>query len=227
MPVLPGAAASPDERSPQAIAVRYLAEHGFEDTTTAHLADTIGMSRSTFFRRFGSKEDVVFADHDLALSGLQTMLDTSQASPAATIAAGTLEVSRVLTRDPITARMRSRLLRSTPLLRERELVITHRYERMFQRYLARVQAPGAPEWGSIAAAAAIVAVHNAALRRWMKFGDEHAFGDLETELRALLGKFAPWFGGSAASASVIVTSFAPGTDHAEVLRAVSEQLGRG
>ena len=38
---------------------------GYEQTTASALADAIGMSRSTFFRRFGSKEDVVFSDQDV------------------------------------------------------------------------------------------------------------------------------------------------------------------
>lgn len=214
----------PHESSPQATAVRYLTEHGYEKTTTSSLADAIGMSRSTFFRRFGSKEDVVFADHDFALSQLQEQLDASELSASETLARGTLEVSRVLTRDPITARMRSQLLRSTPLLRERELVITHRYERMFQRYLARVAAPGTPDWGSIALAAAVVAVHNAALRRWMKFDDAHAFGDLERELTALIARFDPWFGGERGASRVVVASFDADASPEEVLRAVAEQL---
>lgn len=205
--------------------MRYLTEHGYEQTTTSSLADAIGMSRSTFFRRFGSKEDVVFADHDLALSQLQEQLDTSDLTASETIARGTLEVSRVLTRDPVTARMRARLLRSTPLLRERELVITHRYERMFQRYLARVAAPGTPDWGPIAVAAAVVAVHNAALRRWMKLGDDHAFGGLTRELTALLAKFAPWFGGEAGASRVVVAAFEAGASPDDVLRAITDQLG--
>ncbi|MBP6685780.1 MAG: TetR family transcriptional regulator [Leucobacter sp.] len=210
--------------SPQATAVHYLMEHGYEQTTTSSLADAIGMSRSTFFRRFGSKEDVVFADHDYALSQLQEQLDESTLSAAETLARGTLEVSRVLTRDPVTARMRSQLLRSTPLLRERELVITHRYERMFQRYLARVAAPGTPDWGPIGLAAAVVAVHNAALRRWMKFDDSHAFGELERELTELIGRFGPWFGGERAESRVVVASFSADAAPDEVLRAIAAQL---
>lgn len=216
----------PSAPSPQATAVRFLTDHGYENTTTSSLADAIGMSRSTFFRRFGSKEDVVFADHDLALSQLQQQLDDSGLSPSETIARGTLEVSRVLTRDPVTSRMRSALLRNTPSLRERELVITHRYERMFQRYLARAAESGTPDWGPVALAAAVVAVHNAALRRWMKFGDTHAFGALERELTELIGRFGPWFGGERQSARVVVAAFGADASADDVLRAVSAQLGR-
>ena len=81
--------------APQAAAVRYLAEHGYEQTTAGALADAIGMSRSTFFRRFGSKEDVVFADHDLALSRLEQQLSSSNRAAYETIAIGTLEVTHL------------------------------------------------------------------------------------------------------------------------------------
>src|SRR5690606_37216965 len=113
-----------DERAaaaPQAAAVRYLAQHGYEQTTAGALADAIGMSRSTFFRRFGSKEDVIFADHDLALNRLQQQLASSAHTAYDSVAIGALEVTQVLTRDPEAARLRAELLRSTPALREREL----------------------------------------------------------------------------------------------------------
>lgn len=210
--------------SPQAAAVRYLAQHGYEQTTAGALADAIGMSRSTFFRRFGSKEDVVFADHDLALTRLQTFLLTSEKSPQESIAIGTLEVTHTLTHESEAARLRSELLRSTPALRERELVVTHRYERLFAEYLARVAAPGTPEWAPIALAAATVAVHNAALRRWLRQNDSRAFGALERELNDLMGRFAPWFGGERTASRIIVTSFAADASPEEVLKAVAAQL---
>lgn len=211
--------------APQAAAVRYLAEHGYERTTAGALADAIGMSRSTFFRRFGSKEDVVFADHDLALSRLQKQLSTSERPSPDTIAIGTLEVTHLLTRDPDAARLRSELLRSTPSLRERELVITHRYERVFGEYLSRTAAPGTPDWAPIALAAAVVAVHNAALRRWLRQNDSRAFGALERELTDLMARFSPWFGGEDRTSRVVVAAFDASTSPDEVLRAVAAQLG--
>lgn len=220
----------PTPVAPQAAAVRYLAEHGYEQTTASALADAIGISRSTFFRRFGSKEDVVFSDHDTALARLQQQLSTSDRPAHDAIAIGTLEVTRQLTRDPDAARLRSELLRSTPSLRERELVITHRYERLFADYLARVAIPGTPEWAPIALAAAVVAVHNAALRRWLRQGDSRVFGALERELTELMRRFAPWFGdetgenGGATSSRVIVASFDAAASPDEVLRAIRAQL---
>lgn len=211
--------------APQAAAVRYLAEHGYEQTTAGALADAIGMSRSTFFRRYGSKEDVVFADHDLALSRLQQQLSTSEHPSPDTIAIGTLEVTHLLTRNPDAARLRSELLRSTPSLRERELVITHRYERVFGEYLSRTAAPGTPDWAPIALAAAVVAVHNAALRRWLRQNDSRAFGALERELTDLMARFSPWFGGEDRTSRVVVAAFDAHTSPDEVLRAITAKLG--
>ena len=98
----------PAAAAPQAAAVRYLAEHGYEQTTASALADAIGISRSTFFRRFGSKEDVVFSDHDIALARLRQQLASSERLAHDSIAIGTLEVTHQLTRDPEAARLRAR-----------------------------------------------------------------------------------------------------------------------
>lgn len=214
----------PGDQQSQAAAVRYLAEHGYEETTATALADAIGMSRSTFFRRFGSKEDVVFADHDRALATLQAQLSTTSHSVQEALTSGTLEVTHLLTRNPEAATQRSTLLRNTPSLRERELVITHRYERIFVNFLNRTAAPGTPEWAPIALAAAVVAVHNAALRRWLKQQDPRVFSTLERELSELLSRFSPWFGGERGASRVVVTSFDPSTPQDEVLKAIAAQL---
>ena len=206
-------------------AVRYLAEHGYETTTAGELADAIGMSRSTFFRRFGSKEDVIFADHDVALSHLDGLLATTELPPDEAITRGTVEVMHRLIRDEDAARQRSDLLKQTPALRERELVITHRYERVFAGYLSRVAAPGTPPWAPIALAAGIVAVHNAALRQWLRQADARALGALERDLTELARRFAPWFGREGRASRVVVASFDADASPDEVLRAVAAQLG--
>ena len=197
-----------------AAAVRYLAEHGFESTTVGDLADAIGMSRSTFFRRFRSKEDVVFADHDLALARLEELLSDTELTPSEALSRSTVEVLHTLVRDTHAARLRWELLRQNPSLRERELVITHRYERVFVEYLERVAPPGAPQWAPVALAASLVAVHNAALRRWLR------------ELRELTAQFAPWFAESGGSRRVVVAVFDPGASSDEIAGAIEAQLGR-
>jgi AcrR family transcriptional regulator len=208
-----------------AAAIRFLAEHGFESTTAGELADAVGMSRSTFFRRFGSKDDVIFADHDLALARLGEFLGDTDAPAEEALTRATVDVLHLLTRDAEAAQLRSQLLRRTPALRERELVITHRYERVYTDYLSRVAAPGTPAWVPVALASAMVAVHNAALRSWLRDPDPRAASRLDDDLRALVSRFSPWLGGAeGGSARVVIAAFDADASPEEVLRAVEERL---
>lgn len=219
--------------SPEHFAVRHLAAHGFEATTATELADAMGMSRSTFFRRFGSKEGVIFADHDRALSRLEHLLADTALPPSTVVARSTLEVMRVLVSDPGTARLRWELLRQNPSLRERELVITHRYERVFADFLARTAVPGTPRWVPVALAAGLVSVHNAALRRWLRGSDPLALDSLERELHELVASFGTWFGDADAPGDasaghfsrIVVAAFDASASPEEVLRALAERLG--
>lgn len=175
-------------------AIRRLAEQGYESTTAEDLAEAVGMSRSTFFRRFGSKDDVIFADHDHALARLTEFLASTELPLGDAVIRGTLEVMHFLTRDADAARLRSDLLRRTPALRERELVITQRYERLFADHLGAHAPEGTPRWAIAAAAAGLVAVHNSTLRSWLHDPDPRLIGALDRELHELLARFSPWFG---------------------------------
>lgn len=210
-----------------AAAVRYLAEHGYDRTTAGDVADAIGMSRSTFFRRFGSKEDVVFYEHELALPRMQHHLEHSAGPIPETLATAILEVMHRLIRNGDAAKLRSELLRRNPSLRERELVITHRYERVSAGYLERVSAPGTPAWVPIALAAGLVAVHNAALRRWLRNSDSRVISELDGEIRALVGRFSPWLTSNAPSqhdSRVLVASFSSTSSPEEILQTIAAQL---
>ncbi len=55
-------------------AVDLFTRQGYEGTTVEEIADAAKVSRATFFRRFRSKEDVVFADHELLLEEVVVML---------------------------------------------------------------------------------------------------------------------------------------------------------
>ena len=194
---------SPSANSPLAIqdvssaVIQCITENGYEATTAGDLANALGMSRSTFFRRFKSKDDVVFADHDLALQQLEHSLTaqedaSNRADLTETLIAATAEVLHQLTRDPEAARMRFDLLRDTPPLRARELVITHRYERVFARFLTEALDPEAPSWAITSLAAGIVAVHNRVLRAWLRGDEPDAARAVVGELRGLTALYARW-----------------------------------
>ena len=209
-------------------AIRHLAERGYEATTAEALAAAVGMSRSTFFRRFGSKDDVVFADHDLALSRLETALEDTALSPADALVTSTTDVLRLLLRDPEAARLRFELMRVTPALRDRELVITHRYERVFTRYIREVQQPATPAWVASTLGASLVAAHNAALRAWLRGRVTDAATALTDDLRDLTRLYLPWLDndGLGAEHRVLVAVYDASGSPESVLEAVSERLRR-
>lgn len=206
-------------------AIRRLAEHGYDATTAEDLADAVGMSRSTFFRRFGSKDDVVFADHDHALARLEEFLGSTDAPPDEALVRGTADVLRHLARDPEAARLRFDLMRETPSLRDRELIITHRYERVFSRYLKGHLPEHAPTWVAGALAAVLVSVHNTTLRDWLRGGGD-APRAIEGNLAGAIRLFSPWLTpeGAPERKRVLVAVFdADGTPES-VLGAVAAQL---
>ncbi|MFP5313411.1 MAG: TetR/AcrR family transcriptional regulator, partial [Actinomycetes bacterium] len=163
---------------PVAATIQLLARQGFDATSVEELAEASGMSRSTFFRRFGSKEDVVFADHERTLRQVNERLAGSRLEPLSAVADAALLVFDHHLRNPDTSRARYGLLQAVPALRDRELVTSHRYERAFLQYLndklpqeahdVQDGQGGQPGYKAVAFAAAVVAVHNAFLRQWLR-----------------------------------------------------------
>src|ERR1700722_20624552 len=58
------------------------AERGYEQTTVDDITERAGVGRTTFFRHYRSKEDVIFPDHDLLLEQVRNRLHTSSHSTA-------------------------------------------------------------------------------------------------------------------------------------------------
>lgn len=240
----PAPAAQPSSAQGSAAAIRLLASRGYEATTAEDLADAVGVSRSTFFRRFGSKDDVIFADHDLALAALEEHLARTPLSPSEALITGTCDVLRLLIRDPEAARLRFALVRQHEQLKERELVITHRYQRVFARYLREQLDADAPTWVAATFAAALVALHNQTLRNWLRDDVADAPAALGAQLREVAALYRDWLtpaapsatvapaarvpdaGSSAGSGSrVVVAVYDTGSSADEVLAAVAAQLG--
>lgn len=187
------------------------------------------MSRSTFFRRFGSKDDVVFADHDQALATLEAFLASTDLLLPAALVQGTADVLRLLIRDPEAARLRFDLMRHTPALRDRELVITHRYERVFARTIRDRAPEGTPEWVAAALAASLVAVHNQTLRDWLRGRVTDAQGAATRDLRRAVALFegflTPDAGGE--RRRVVVAVYDAAGSPESILDAVAAGLERG
>ncbi|WP_442544384.1 TetR/AcrR family transcriptional regulator [Arthrobacter sp. KN11-1C] len=161
--------ANPDPGPAVAAAIEILVRQGYDATSVDDLAEAAGISRSTFFRKFGSKEDIVFADHDRILGRVQELLSSTTADPLRAVVDSALLVFNHHVGNRETSLARYELLHQVPALRDRELVMTHRYQRAFRDHLLS----GLPEGESrgvtaVAFAASVVALHNSVLREWLR-----------------------------------------------------------
>jgi len=173
-----------------AVAIDLLAQRGYDATSVGELADALDVSRSTFFRRFKTKEDIVFADHTYLLERLTESLAEDTADPFAAVNSACLTVLEHHVTRPEATLKRHALLRSNPSLRARELVMSHRYERVFRDHLkARLAAGPNRSWVASAYAAASVAVHNGALRIWLNDTSSDAARSLQSQLGDLAQVF--------------------------------------
>lgn len=229
---------SVDHRVPHA-ALELLLSCGYDTTSVEELAEAAGISRSTFFRRYGSKEDMVFADQDERVAAARAALVRHSEEGAGALVHAALTVFDTQTADPELARLRWRLLHKVPALRDRELVSTHRFERLFRDHLlsdvARVETgetpprPDARRVAAVALASAVVSVHNDYLRSWLRSQGADVRPSLERALLGLVerhGHDAAGSGPSAGGATVVVvagTGSGPHEIAAEVERALRER----
>ncbi|WP_405373022.1 MULTISPECIES: TetR/AcrR family transcriptional regulator [unclassified Microbacterium] len=201
-----------------AAALALFAEHGYEQTSVEQIAQSAGVSRSTFFRQFGGKDDVVFADHEALLGTLRGYLDEPHAHPWAAVCEASVQVFRHFVADPELARRRYAVVRQVPSLRDREIVTVFRYERLFDEYLRRA-VPGLDPIDAVAFSAMVTAVHNHVLRRLLR-GTTHVPASVLAEAYDdLMHRFGVHPSGEAAAPDdVVVATFPRRMPAAEVAR---------
>lgn len=208
-----------------AAALDLFASQGFEATSVEQIAQTAGISRSTFFRQFGGKDDVVFADHEILLDGLRSFLAQPHDNPWAAVCEASIWVFKQFTADPDLARRRYAVVRGVPALREREIVTVFRYERLFDEYL-RDSLPGLDPLDAVGFAALVTAVHNHVLRQLLRSSKRVPVAVLRTALDDVMRRFGVHPDGSEASPDdVVVAVFPRRMPKAEVARRLGEQLG--
>ena len=163
-------------------------EQGYERTTVDDIAGRAGLGRTTFFRHYKSKEDVIFPDHDRVLEQVAVRLQAR--GPGDVIAAVSDAVGLVFRSyldEGDLARRRYALTSSVPALREREIISVARYQRLFREYIAsRLDDPAEP--GQLQAelmAASFVAAHNHVLRRWLRGQSPDPLAELDHALRRI------------------------------------------
>jgi AcrR family transcriptional regulator len=156
-----------------AAAAQLFTERGYDETTVDDIAAAAGVGRRTFFRYFRGKEDALSPDHERGLTRISEVFDGAHPDePLPSLALRAAEtVFELYTDDPEVARLRFALVGAVEALRDREAASVHHYRRLFTRELSgRLAGRPDGELRAAVTAAALVAAHNQALRRWLADG---------------------------------------------------------
>jgi AcrR family transcriptional regulator len=205
-------------------------ERGYAETTVDDVAELAGVGRTTFFRAFGSKEDVIFPDHDVVLGAVRDRLATATTAtaPVAVPEAARLVLLHYLA-EGRRSRIRYALTRSVPALRAREIASLQQYQQTFRSFLRQWMGdtPGSALRAELMANA-VVTAHNHVLRTWLRseVPDDRIEADFDRAMRLVLDLFHPT--GSSAGrdgASLVVLHTTRDLD--ELLPALRELAGPG
>jgi AcrR family transcriptional regulator len=105
-------------------ALELFAEHGYEQTTVAEIAERAGLTKRTFFRYFADKREVLFGAgtefQDLIVDAATKA--APEAAPLEVVAAGLRAGGELLEGRRDFARRRAAVIAATPELQERELI---------------------------------------------------------------------------------------------------------
>src|ERR1700741_5393262 len=104
-------------------------ERGYEQTTVDDITERAGLGRTTFFRHYRSKEDVIFPDHDRLLEQIAERLQTSSDRTALVALSDAVRlVLRHYIAEGALARRRYAITSAVPALRDREIASVARYQ---------------------------------------------------------------------------------------------------
>jgi AcrR family transcriptional regulator len=173
----------------QAAALELYAARGFEQTTAAEIAESVGLTERTFFRYFADKREVLFDGQDRFQ---QAFLDGVAAAPAGAsafevVAVAVLAASSFFPDERRSfARLRQAVIVANPGLQERELL---KMAGLSEVMAGALRDRGVTEPQATLAADAGVTVFGVAFRQWIAPPEERSLADIArdvlSELRAL------------------------------------------
>jgi len=166
----------------QAAALELFAAQGFEQTTAAEIAQSVGLTERTFFRHFSDKREVLFYGGQ---EFLQAWVDGVNAAPPAAaplevIAAALLEAASWFPdeRRPY-SRMRQAVIDQNPALQERE---RHKLAGTATTVAEALRARGISEPAATLAAESGATVFGIAFAQWIGEGETRPLSGIAAQV---------------------------------------------
>jgi AcrR family transcriptional regulator len=166
----------------QGAALELFATRGFEQTTAAEIAQSVGLTERTFFRHFSDKREVLFYGQE---EFLQAFVDGVDAAPPGTspleviaFALGSAASFFPDERRPY-SRIRQAVIEQNPALQEREL---HKLSGLAATVAGALRTRGVGEPAATLAAESGAAVFRIAFAQWIREGETRSLADIESDV---------------------------------------------
>jgi AcrR family transcriptional regulator len=176
----------------QAAALELFATQGFEQTTAAEIAQSVGLTERTFFRHFSDKREVLFYGGQEFLQAFTDGVNAAPpgASPLEVVAAALHGAASWFPDDrrPY-SRMRQAVIDQNPALQERE---RHKLAGTATTVAEALRARGIGEPAATLAAESGATVFGIAFAQWIREGETRSLPDIASAvLRELQGLVEP------------------------------------
>lgn len=168
----------------QKAALELFATRGYEQTTAAEIAQSVGLTERTFFRHFSDKREVLFQGQELLVQAFLDGIDAAppEASPLEVVASA---LATAATFFPDERRPHSRARQSVidrnPALQERE---QHKLTTLATTVADALRARGVDELAATLAAESGATVFGIAFARWLR--EEKSLADIAADVLAEL-----------------------------------------
>jgi AcrR family transcriptional regulator len=166
----------------QAAALELFATQGFEQTTAAQIAQSVGLTERTFFRHFSDKREVLFYGQQ---QFLQAFVDGVNAAPSDAppleVIASALHAGALFFPDERRpySRTRQSVIDHNPALQEREL---HKLAGLATTVAGAMRARGIGEPAAILAAESGATVFGIAFAQWIREGERRSLADIASDV---------------------------------------------
>jgi AcrR family transcriptional regulator len=171
----------------QAAALELFATRGFEQTTAAEIAQSVGLTERTFFRHFSDKREVLFYGQQQFLQAFTDGVEAAppDATPLQVIACALQAAASLFPdeRRPY-SRLRQSVIDQNPPLQERE---QHKLAGLATTVAGALRARGIGESAATLAAQSGATVFGIAFAQWIREGETRSLAEIASDvLRELL-----------------------------------------